>query len=203
MRHIGMEDTLYSNADEVVSFLDAHEGRRYSVGEALVLPDIGQEYRVEAVRPFTNGGRFSLYLDLSARCAVAGCETRFGCSVDTALWRGKRHLKRCCPEHRYQFTTQLPGAWRTVEEREALLEAADAAASRRRQRAERKGLSRRGVVERAVLQARAALELVEENPAELAVVGLAVRMLARPSGRDTRRQSVVRAVTSLRRRGLL
>lgn len=202
-----LEDVMFSNADEVVGFIEAHRERKYEVGDSLTLPDIEQTYWVVAARPFTRDGRFYLYLDLEAECAVEGCRNPVNCSVDVALWRNKRHLTRCCPSHRYQFSTPMPGAWMTLEEREGKLDKIEEALRRRkyRERALRysKAHSRRGCNERAVVEAHADLRLVGAAVPEALLVQAAIAKLERPKGRDTRRQKVVRSIASLRRRGLL
>ena len=204
---LGLEDVMYSNADEVVGFIDAHKHERYEVGETLTLPDIGQTYRVAEIRPFKHDRKFYVYLRLEAECAVEGCLNLTQCTVDAALWRRKRHLTRCCPTHRYQFNTPMPGAWLTLEEREAKLDKIDEALRRKnyRDKALRlsKAHSKRGCNERAVVEAHADLRLVGDVVPEALLVQAAVAKLERPEGRDTRRQKVVRSIASLRRRGLL
>ena len=205
---IELEDVEFSNADEVASFLDEHADRRFEVGETFVLPDIGQEYTVVAARPFTLGGRFHLYLDLEAQCAVPDCGQVLSCAVDVRLWRNKTSLPRCCPTHRYGFRSPMDGAWKTLEQRLEIMEERDRKAARNAQKEQAKQRlrkeARRGPAQRAVLAAKADLELVSDAPGAEAVVRLAASKLPRPaSKRDTRRQQVVRAYRALSEQGLL
>lgn len=205
---VGLEDVMLSNADEVISFLDQHVDRRFEVGESFVLPDVGQEYTVVAARPFTLGGKFHLYLDLEAQCAVPECEQVLSCAVDVRLWRNKTSLPRCCPTHRYGFRSPMEGAWKTLEQRLELMEEQDRKAQRKQQREQAKERlrreARRGPAQSAVLAAKADLELVTAAPDREQVVRLAMSKLPRPaSRRDTRKQQVVRAYRALSEQGLL
>lgn len=202
-----LEDVMYSNADEVAAFIGSHTERRYEVGESFTLPDIGQTYVIEAVRPFRLEKRLYVYLDLAAACAVDGCGNPVRCSVDIGLWVRNRHLPRCCPSHRRGFRSPMPGAWWDLERREAELAKLDKRAAARSRKtalqAYRRANSRRGHVERAVLRAEGLLSVVSDRPTDAQLVAAAVPMLSRPAGRDTRKQKVVRAIAALRRRGLL
>lgn len=206
---VPMEDVMLSNADVVHMFLEEHRGVRYSVGDAFVLPDIEQEYRVTSVRPFSHDGKVYLYLDLEAVCAVAGCDNKLQCSVDVALWRGKPTLRRCCPDHLYGFRSPVEGAWLTIEQREQKLGERDASAARKQQRdavlARRRAESSRGRNERAVLASKEDMEALGLWPvSDEALVGLSIAKLPRGDcARDTRKQQVVRALAALRRRGEL
>lgn len=199
-----LKDVEWSNADEVISFLDGHKQVRYEVGEMLTLPDIDQTYEVKAVRPFRNRGTFFLFLDMDAPCAVEGCGEYFLVSVDVNRWRNSRYLTRCCPEHRGQFKTEMPGAWKTKAERAEMV-ALEARSARRAEHRERVLAERRrvGVVERAVLEAREDLQLVGRPIGDEHLLAVGVGKLVRPEGRDTRKQRVVRAIRVLRGRGLL
>ena len=95
-------ETLWSNADAVVEFLEQHRERRYVVGDYVVLPDIGQRYDVVAVRPFRRDGRLFMFLDLEAVCAVEGCGSVFRTDMEVNRWRKGRKLRRCCPEHQWR-----------------------------------------------------------------------------------------------------
>lgn len=202
--NLNLQDVEWSNADEVEYFLDNHKGFKFAVGDALTLPDIGQEYTVAAARPFRKEGRMYLYLDLVAECAVDGCHNTFGCTVDTGMWRNKPHLKRCCADHRYGFHTTMPGAWWLAARREEEVRAEDLRRLRKAAAADRRrGRGRRGVVERAVMAALSDLKVVTDTPTDDQIVRLACPRLSVPLKRDTRKQNVTRCLASLRRRGLL
>lgn len=196
-----LEDVAWSNADEVEYFIEEHTNRKYAVGETLVLPDIDQTYVVKAVRPFRHNGDFHLFLDLEAECAVQGCTYPVGVSVEVHRWRKNRHMPRCCPVHRYKFATTMPGAWKTMEEREALVARSQQVAAAVTKAA--KVHIRAGHIERAVLRAETLLSVVSDRPTDAQLVAATVPMLSRPAGRDTRKQKVVRAIAALRQRGLL
>lgn len=206
---IEQETVVWSNADEVMTFIEDHDNCRFEVGHAFTLPDIGQTYTVIAARPFRRNKSFYLFLDLETVCAVEDCSNPFVISVDVNRWRKSRHLTRCCQEHSYKFSTSMPYAWKTADERYALQQQDDERARRRalveaekeRQRNEVKV----GSVEQIVLDAAQDLDLVSPHPSVDAVVAAAVPKL-RPSAaglRDTRKQQAVRAYHRLREKGLL
>jgi hypothetical protein len=188
---------MWSNADEVQAFIEDHKNGRWEVGDGLTLPDIGQAYTVVAVRPFKHRGRFQLFLDLEAECAVEGCGEYFLASKEVHQWMSSPYLVRCCPEHRHGFSTPMQSAWKTEEQRKAL-------EGQRRAKAEAKRAkgAQRGVNEVAVLQAIEELGLVAEFASGEEVVRLAIGKLPEPArGRDTRRQSVVRSLRKLMQHG--
>ena len=206
---IEQETVVWSNADEVMTFIEDHDNCRFEVGHAFTLPDIGQTYTVIAARPFRRNKSFYLFLDLETVCAVEDCSNPFVISVDVNRWRKSRHLTRCCQEHSYKFSTSMPYAWKTADERYALQQQDDERARRRalveaekeRQRNEVKV----GSVEQIVLSTAQDLDLVSPHPSVDAVVAAAVPKL-RPSAaglRDTRKQQAVRAYHRLREKGLL
>lgn len=177
----------WSNADAVVDFIDRTE--RYQVGDSFVLPDIGQRYEVGAVRPFKRDGKFYLFLDLFAECAVEGCSNRVHSPVEVNRWRQGRYLMRCCPEHRYQFQSPMPGAWKTLEERLVV----------------RKPVQRRkvGVVQRVVLSVLQDYQLVGEKISYETLIRASVDRLPKAGKRDVRRQVVRRAYDIGVERGLI
>lgn len=192
----------WTNADEVEAFIAEHKDR-WSVGDKFVLPDIEQAYTVLAVRPFRNRGKFRLFVDLEAECAVEGCGDYLVTTKEVHQWRASRYLMRCCEAHNRQFTTTMPGAWKTKAEREALRaerargfedvpRAAEKAATR---------LGRRGKWERAVLAVydagsqSSACSLLRE------VTGTLPGHLC--GDRDVVSQNVARAIRSLRAKGLI
>lgn len=206
---VGLEDVVWSNADEVMTFIEDHDECRFEVGHAFTLPDIEQTYTVIAARPFTRNKSFYLFLDLETTCAIAECDNAFVVSVDANRWRKSRYLTRCCPEHTYKFQTPMPGAWKTCDERYELRQSNAKRDERRRRIAEEKERQRRevklGSVEEAVLSTVRDLDLLSPNPSLDAVMMAAVPRL-RPSAagrRDTRKQQVARAYRNLQYKGLL
>lgn len=184
---------MWSNADEVDAFIGAHKDRQWVVGDRFVLPDIEQAYEVIAVRPFKRRGVFRLFVDLEARCAIETCEEYFITAKEVHQWMTSLHVTRCCPAHRFAFSTPMRDAWMTQERREA-----------RPVRSGRvEGPKRVGRIESAVLEAVAALSLVEDSASVASVIGCAIARLEAGEGRDTRRQVVVRAVHRMVRRGAL
>lgn len=181
---------MWTNADEVKAFIEDHKGGRWAVGDRCVLPDIEQAYEVVAVRPFQHRGKFSLFVDLEAACAV--CEEYFIATKEVHQWMASPHLTRCCPAHRFGFTTSMPNAWKTQEQIAAL----PVKVAKVRQ-------PHVGTNERAVLEAVEELGLVADVTGLSEVVERAVGKL--PAGkagkRDTRRQSVVRALRALAETG--
>lgn len=182
---------MWSNADEVKAFIDAHKGGRWEVGDRFVLPDVEQAYEVIAVRPFRRRGKFKLFVDLEAACAVDGCSEYLLTTKEVHQWMKSPHLTRCCCDHRYGFTTPMRDAWKTQEE----------IASRPMKAAEVKSEPKPkfGVNEQAVLEAMHAMSLVGDRIGVEYVVSHAIDLLPRAGGnqRDTRRQRVVRAIASL------
>lgn len=206
---IEQETVVWSNADEVMTFIEDHDNCRFEVGHAFTLPDIGQTYTVIAARPFRRNKSFYLFLDLETVCAVEDCSNLFVISVDVNRWRKSRHLTRCCQEHSYKFSTSMPYAWKTADERYALQQRDDERARRRAlveaERERQRNEVKVGSVEQIVLSTAQDLDLVSPHPSVDAVVTAAVPKL-RPSAaglRDTRKQQAVRAYHRLREKGLL
>lgn len=206
---IEQETVVWSNADEVMTFIEDHDNCRFEVGHAFTLPDIGQTYTVIAARPFRRNKSFYLFLDLETVCAVEDCSNLFVISVDVNRWRKSRHLTRCCQEHSYKFSTSMPYAWKTADERYALQQQDDERARRRAlveaERERQRNEVKVGSVEQIVLSTAQDLDLVSPHPSVDAVVTAAVPKL-RPSAaglRDTRKQQAVRAYHRLREKGLL
>ena len=185
---------MWTNADEVASFIEAHRGGKWLVGDRFVLPDIEQVYEVVAVRPFKRRGKFLLFVDLEAACAVDGCENYLIVSKEVHQWMASPHLPRCCVEHKFKFSTPMDCAWKT-QDQIAELKAKIAAPVVKTPRV--------GLNERAVLAAIEDLGLVSEAARLTELIEYAVGKL--PPGkvgpRDTRRQSVVRALNGLVRQG--
>jgi len=175
-----------TNADEVKAFIEDHKGGRWAVGDRFVLPDIEQAYEVVAVRPFQHRGKFRLFVDLEAVCAV--CEEYFITTKEVHQWMASPHLTRCCPAHRYGFTTSMANAWKTQEQIAALPV-----------KVEKVKQPHVGANEGAVLDAVGEMALVADVAALSDVVARAVGKLPAGKGgkRDTRRQSVVRAIRGL------
>lgn len=206
---IEQETVVWSNADEVMTFIEDHDNCRFEVGHAFTLPDIGQTYTVIAARPFRRNKSFYLFLDLETVCAVEDCSNLFVISVDVNRWRKSRHLTRCCQEHSYKFSTSMPYAWKTADERYALQQQDDERARRRdlveaekeRQRNEVKV----GLVEQAVLDAVQDLDLVSPRHSREDVIRASIPKLkpAAAGTRDTRKQQVARAYRNLQYKGLL
>lgn len=188
---------MWSNADEVEAFIADHKGGRWSVGDRLVLPDIEQPYRVIAVRPFNHRGKFKLFVDLEAPCAVEHCGEYLVATKEVHQWMTSPHLTRCCAEHRYGFSTPMSDAWKTAAQLEVALEARQARVTRS------VPTHRTGPNEDAVLQAMAAMSLVGDRVGVDALISCAVDFLplVKNNKRDTRRQRVARAIISLRKEG--
>lgn len=200
---MGQDGVVWSNADEVVLFLEEHLDRKYEVGETLVLPDIYQEFEVIAVRPFKRGKSFYLFLDIEASCAVLDCDEKFVCSYEVHRWRAARYMTRSCPAHMRQFRSEMPHAWKTSDERRALSVAGDRELQRKAVLAEIRARPRMGVVERAVMDAYEDAAVVQASVHEDQLVAAAAAKVPRPVGRDTRKQRTVRALDALCSRGLL
>jgi hypothetical protein len=175
-----------TNADEVKAFIEDHKGGQWAVGDRCVLPDIEQAYEVVAVRPFKRRGKFNLFVDLEAACAV--CEEYFITTKEVHQWMASPHLTRCCPAHRYGFTTTMANAWKTQEQ-----------ISEMPVRVVKVKEPRAGANERAVLEAVGEMALVADVVPLPDLVRHAVGKLPAGKGgkRDTRRQSVVRALRGL------
>jgi hypothetical protein len=175
-----------TNADEVKAFIEEHKGERWTVGDRCVLPDIEQAYEVVAVRPFKRRGKFNLFVDLEAACAV--CEEYFITTKEVHQWMASPHLTRCGPAHRFGFTTPMANAWKTSDQIAALPV-----------KVVKVKEPRAGANERAVLEAVGELGLVADVVPLSDLVRHAVGKLPAGNGgkRDTRRQSVVRALRGL------
>lgn len=195
----------WSNADEVDDFIMSHKDRKWEEGERFTLPDIDQEYEVVAVRAFKRHNTFRLFVDLEAQCAVEGCEEYLMTSKEVHQWRTSYYLPRCCAEHRGAFNTPVKNAWLTAAQREKreALDAARAAVKQAKKARASRG-PRVGRVEQAVLNAVAHASLVAERISLRNLTDHAVGLLKPTAGkRDTRRQSVVRAVQAMVKRGRL
>ena len=186
---------MWTNADEVAAFIADHKGGRWTVGDKFVLPDIEQAYEVIAVRPFKHRGKFKLYVDLEAACAVEGCGEYFIATKEVHQWMASPHVTRCCPEHRFGFNTPMEHAWKTQEQIAAIV-------PKQPKRKKVKG-PRIGPNERAVLDAMDDLSLIADAARLDDLVACAVGKLppGDPAKRDTRKQSVVRAINGLVQRG--
>lgn len=182
---------MWTNADEVKAFIEDHKAGRWSVGDRFVLPDIEQAYEAVAVRPFKHRGKFKLFVDFDAQCAVEGCGEYFISTKEVHQWMSSPHLVRCCQEHRGAFSTPMRDAWKTSEQ----------IAQRPVKVAKSKATPspRTGPNEQAVLEAMQALSLVDDRIGVEHVISHAIDFLpAAPAGqRDTRKQRVVRGLTSL------
>lgn len=191
----------WTNADEVLAFIKDHPpGTRFVPGDCFVLPDVEQQYVVEAVRPFTSKGKTVLYLEMRATCAVEDCENEFLCAKTVTELREHRYVTRTCEEHRLQFKSPDKNAWKTsayLAERERAERRAEA------EQVQREVRPRTGPNEQAVLDVIEGLSLLRDRAQASEVVALAVgRIPPDASGRrDTRKQRVVRALESLRRDG--
>lgn len=194
-----------TNGDEVREFLTAHPyGVRYAEGDTLVLPDIGQVYSVNSVRPFKSGGRVEIYLEFRAECAVEGCEAEFLTVKSVREMRTSPALVRTCPDHRGLWRTPMPHAWLSGYEAEMKARAEDAARVARRARGGGRAV-KIGRHERAALDVAEGLSLVRDRVDVQELVARVVEASEAPrgGGRDTRRQVAVRAVQTLRGKGLL
>jgi hypothetical protein len=182
---------MWTNADEVKAFIEDHKGGRWEIGDRFVLPDIGQVYTVIAVRPFKHRGKFKLFVDFDAQCAVDDCGEYLITTKEVHQWMSSPHLVRCCQEHRGGFVTPMVGAWKTSEQ--------IAQRPVKVAKVKPKPVLRVGANERAVLEAVDTLSLVSDKFAAEQVISHAVEMLppARDGKRDTRRQRVTRALASL------
>lgn len=189
---------VWTNADEVEAFLNEHRDTRYEVGDNFTLPDIDQQYAVIAVRMFKHGKRFRLYVDLSAECAVAGCSELLVCSKEVHEWRASPWLPRSCEDHRRQFSTPMPHAWKTSDKVEELLAAKAAKLPKARKPRPV------GSVQAVLLGVLEDMAVVSDQPAVELVLASASRCLPAAVGaRDTRRQRLVRALDDLASRGLV
>lgn len=186
---------MWTNADEVKAFIEDHKGGRWEVGDRFVLPDIEQAYTVIAVRPFKHRGKFKLFVDLEAACAVDGCEEYLVATKEVHQWMSTPHLTRCCDSHKYGFSTPMKDAWKTQEQ--------IAARPAPQPKVKAAPVPRIGVNERAVLEAMHAMSLVGDRIGVDYLVSHAVDLLpvAENCKRDTRRQRVVRAIASLAETG--
>ena len=183
---------MWSNADEVKAFIEDHKGKQWVVGDRLVLPDIEQAYEVIAIRPFKHRGKFKLFVDLEAACAVDGCSEYLVTTKEVHQWMASRYLTRCCDGHRHAFTTSMDYAWKTQEER-----------LRMKATEPKETAPRTGINELAVLDAIDDLSLLSDRLRASDVVAHAVGKLP-PSAegvRDTRKQSAVRALQGLIKSG--
>jgi len=182
---------MWTNADEVKAFIEGHKGGRWEVGDRCVLPDIEQAYEVVAVRPFKHRGKFKLFVDLEAMCAVEGCGEYLISTKEVHQWMSTPHLVRCCPSHRYGFATPMADAWKTSEE--------IAQRAPKVPKAKPTPVLRVGANERAVLEAMQELSVVGDRIGVEHVISHAIDLLppAAAGQRDTRRQRVVCALTSL------
>lgn len=180
-----------TNADVIEQFLDRKD--HFTVGETFTLPDVDQVYEVVTVRPFTKEGKFFLFVDLAAICAVEGCDELVMLSMDVFRWRKSRYVGRCCPEHRYQFHTPMKGAWKTSEELQ------EPVVRRRRRK-----VKRVGSLQRLVLDTFEGLMLVDGRPKRSSVIEMVVASMDPPTvGRDTRKQRTERAYDLLVKSGFL
>lgn len=188
---------VWTNADEVKAFIEEHKGGRWEVGDRFVLPDIEQSYTAVAVRPFKHRGRFKLFVDFEAQCAVEGCEEYMIATKEIHQWMASPHVVRCCDAHRGCFRTEMEDAWKTQEQREA------AAAKRASKPPEEPKMPKLGRVEQTVVDVVADFALVVDRVAASDVIGKAAAALGRPAAgkRDTRRQVAARALHSLARVG--
>lgn len=184
---------MWTNADEVEAFIEAHKGGKWLVGDKCVLPDIEQAYEVVAVRPFKHRGKFKLYVDLEAACAVDGCGEYFLVTKEVHQWMSSPHLTRCCPEHRFGFSTPMEHAWKTQAQ------IAELVAKIHEAQKPKPKEPHLGPNERAVLDAVEDLSLVADDARLTDLIEHAISKLppGDPSKRDTRRQSVVRAFNGL------
>lgn len=185
---------MWSNADEVGAFIEDHKAVRWTVGDKFCLPDIEQAYNVIAVRPFKHRGSFKLFVDLEAQCAVETCEEYFITTKEVHQWMASLHLTRCCEAHRFRFSTPVKGAWMTEAQRLAK-------ASKSVKAAKAKAPPGVGRIESAVLRAAEDLAVVADSATVADLVKHAIGKLEAGTGRDTRKQTVVRAVQSLVRSG--
>jgi hypothetical protein len=190
----------WTNADAVDAFVEAHQ--RFSPGDNFVLPDADQQYTVIRVGTYRSKHKVTPYLELEAPCAL--CGEMFAFTKDVMELRTSRHVVRTCSEHRRGWQTPVSGAWLTSSEhmRRAIHERAmkDAKESGALQAAEeRKGVKRRGRMERHVLDVAALVECVRDTMPIAELVEMAAGFLPAPEAgqRDTRRQVVTRAVHSL------
>jgi len=183
---------VWTNADEVNAFIEDHKGGKWAVGDRCVLPDIEQAYEVIAVRPFKHRGKFRLFVDLEAACAVDDCGSYFIVTKEVHQWMASPHLTRCCPEHRFGFGTPMPNAWKTQEQIAQIPV-----------KVKKVKQPRVGANERALLDAIEDLSLVYDSVPSSVLVVHAVEKLPRGASgkRDTRGQSVVRALKGLVDRG--
>ena len=182
---------MWSNADEVGAFIEDHKAVRWAVGDKFCLPDIEQAYNVVAVRPFKHRGKFNLFVDLEAQCAVETCEEYFITTKEVHQWMSSPHMVRCCPDHRHGFGTPMQHAWKTKAQRLAKVAKPVKA----------KAPPSVGRVEAAVLRAADDLSVLADSAIVADLVKHAIGKLEVGAGRDTRRQMVVRAVQSLVRSG--
>lgn len=182
---------MWTNADEVKAFIEDHKGGRWLAGDRFVLPDIDQAYEVLVVRPFKHRGKFKLFVDLEAMCAVEDCEEYFITTKEVHQWMSSPHLVRCCPSHRGRFATSMRDAWKTSEE--------IAQRAPKPPKVKPKPVLRVGVNEQAVLEAMHTMSLVGDRIGVEHVISHAIDLLPHPEDgqRDTRRQRVVRAMLSL------
>jgi hypothetical protein len=182
---------MWTNADEVMAFIEGHKDRKWEEGDRLVLPDIEQAYEVIGVRAFKRHG-FKLFVDLEAQCAVEGCEAYLITSKEVHQWANTPYLKRCCDAHRGGFRTEMKDAWKTSEE----IAARPAPVVKEKQ-------PRTGAKQRAVLEAMAARSLAVDRISAEHIISEAVKLLPAPGKgqRDTRRQHVMRALDILVKRG--
>ncbi len=186
------DDQPATNAEAVQWFLDG--GSRIKAGQSFTLPDIGQRYVVRRVKPRQKPeGGWWLFLTLVAPCAV--CGRNFSQEKEASQWRRSLYVTRCCPAHRGSWKSEMPHAWKTRLE---LLKHPPAKAE-----PVKPDGPRLGAVEVIVLGVVEELRLVWDEPEDAAIVLWASERMPAGQGRDTRRQRILRALASLRERGLV
>lgn len=169
--------TPETNQEAIEQFHKAFRNRRVEVGEVLMLPDVGQLYEVVGHKFWKKKDSkfYTVNLVFETQCTV--CDEPF----EIIAHRNFKGLARTCKAHR--------GMWKNPTRQ-----------SRSRAAKNPRSTPHHDAV-RSVLDA---YSLIEDRVGLKDVVARAIAILPRNSGtRDTRRQSVQRAIKVMKLRGTL
>ena len=166
-----------SNQEAIADFHKAFRNRKVEVGEVLMLPDVGQLYEVVGHKFWKKKDSkfYTINLVFETECVV--CEQPF----EIVAHRSFKGLARTCPDHR--------GQWKNPH---------------RAVKSHKKRKARGTPHHDAVRKTLEAYSLLDNRALVDTVVSDAVKLLPRsPGERDTRRQSVRRAIRTMAEKGLL
>lgn len=166
-----------TNQEAIADFHKAFRNRKVEVGEVLMLPDVGQLYEVVGHKFWKKKDSkfYTINLVFETECVV--CEQPF----EIVAHRSFKGLARTCPDHR--------GQWKNPH---------------RAVKSHKKRKARGTPHHDAVRKTLEAYSLLNDRALVDTVVSDAVKLLPRsPGERDTRRQSVRRAIRTMAEKGLL